>query len=119
MLPKDLGGVVDNSLKVYGTSNLRVVCFLPMSCIQISYSRLMKGRCRCYPNRELVQQMSSNISPDVYEKQLGTNPQATIYGSAVNFPTVTSMHLSLICLADWLIRLQTSLQLLVKAARQH
>ena len=25
MLPKDIGGVVDTSLKVYGTSNVRVV----------------------------------------------------------------------------------------------
>lgn len=25
MLPKELGGVVDTSLKVYGTSNIRVV----------------------------------------------------------------------------------------------
>jgi choline dehydrogenase-like flavoprotein len=25
MMPRDLGGVVDNTLKVYGTSNVRVV----------------------------------------------------------------------------------------------
>ncbi|OTA58336.1 GMC oxidoreductase [Hypoxylon sp. EC38] len=59
MLPRDLGGVVDPSLRVYGTRNLRVVDagimpLIPGAHIQAAvYAIAEKVRCRHYQGRKL------------------------------------------------------------------